>query len=54
LIQILRINAPPPVIAAVAARKAARVNATGTGANGLKSQPAPRATPSGREKIRIR
>jgi hypothetical protein len=36
LIQILRINAPPPVIAAVVVAEAARINAFNTGANGMK------------------
>jgi hypothetical protein len=54
LIQILRINVHRPVIAAVVAAKAARINAINTGANGLKPLLAPWLHPSGLRKIRIR
>jgi hypothetical protein len=54
LIQILRINASTPVIAAVAGPQAARINAINTGANGWKPRLALRVAPSGFGKIRIR
>jgi hypothetical protein len=54
LIQILRINAPPPVVAAVVAAIVARINATNTAANGMKSLFAPWLWPSRLRKIRIR
>jgi hypothetical protein len=41
LIQILRVNAPTPVVAAVVAAKAARINATNTAADGMKPLFAP-------------